>query len=297
MSAMSFRFGLLFGLLIVPLSLLSAQAVEEKHTIEYLDEKTEPGTIAPAEPQPSAQPYRPEGTASPVAASPTAVGGDVLDAFREAYNRAGKPRMVVFVNRDFSDDVRDWGSDVRLKEGYVESRVTDQGRVTGAGTAITTVETRNDGDRRPRDEQWMWRLENAVCDPLLETGTNLIDRAMAMRLTATTAAPDALGEVSVKQVETNALKGHADILIEVLVSNAKDAKFGYVFTVKGTSVKDGRILVRESSASWPANKRSRARGELQVDSEGQVVNADLPNPELMGTWVTEDLLRGLTKSL
>lgn len=294
---MILRIGLVLGMLWLPLAVLSAQAAEEKHTVEFLDEKTEPGSIEPADPQPAVQPYRPAGTASPVAAAPSEVASDVLEAFRVAYNRAGKPRMVVFVNRDFSDDVRDWGSDVRLKEGYVESRVTDEGRVTGSGTAITTVETRNDGERRPRDEQWMWRLENAVCDPLLASGTNLVDRAMAMRLTATSATPDALGEVSVKQVETNALKGHADILIEVLVSNAKDAKFGYVFTVKGTSVKDGRILVRVSSASWPPSKRSRARGELQLDGEGQVVNADLPNPELMGTWVTEDLLRGLAKSL
>lgn len=273
-----------------------AHANKNKHTVEYLDEVTPPGTIEPAQPATPGEPYRPYGTDAPATAS-TTIDAAVLEAFRAAYGKAGKPKLAIFVNRDFSDDVRDWGSDVRLKEGFVESRVTDQGRVTGAGTAITTVETRNDGDRRPREEQWIWRLDESILNPLLGVGAHVIDRAMAMRLTAVNATPDALGEVSVKNIETNALKGHADILVEVLVSNSRSAQFGYVFTIKATSIKDGRIMVRASSASWPPAKGFQTQGELIMDKEGNLIDADLPNPTLMGTWLVEDLLRGLTNSL
>lgn len=271
----------------------------KRNKVHFLDNPTPPGEIeAPASPPAGAsvQPYRPIPEDYVASRSTTGVPPDVREAFREAYVRAKNPRVAVYVNRQLSDDVREWSSNVRAKVGYVETTTTAEGSSQTVGTAAASVERHDDGAGVPREDHWTWRIEDGLLQPLIESGARVVDRAMMLRLTALEHEPAPSSEAPVKKIETNALRNHADILVEVLISRRKDDKMGYVFRLEATRVEDGSIITRCSSATWEPRRRSAMRGEWQATDDG-FGRRDLPNPETVAAWLAEDLMDRLSKAL
>jgi len=271
----------------------------KRNKVHFLDRPTPPGEMEPAASPPSGasvQPYRPIPADYVASRSTTDVPDDVREAFRAAYVRAKNPRVAVYVNRQLSDDVREWSSDRRAKVGYIETRTTAEGSSQTVGTATASVERHDDGAGRPREDHWTWRVEDGVLQPLLNSGVRVVDRAVMLRLTALDHEPAPGSEAPVKKIETNALLGYADILVEVLISSRKDDKMGYVFRLEATRVNDGSIIARCSSATWEPRRRLATKGEWQATDDG-FERRDLPNPETVGAWLAEDLMDRLSKAL
>lgn len=166
--------------------------------------------------------------------------------FEQAYSDRGRPRIAVFLNRELSDSVLEWSTAHGVSFD-----------VEGVPRAYVT-QTRNElGGSRPMPETaWLWDFEDGFCSPMRAAGLQFIDRAAIMRLATAadggTGAPDS--PLSVRQVEMDALKGHADLFIELLVEPAESE--GFRLRARAIEVQTGTVqAVAESSGMAPTPRR------------------------------------------
>ncbi len=284
----------------------------------YLEQETPAGAVprARVEPPPSLE----QGLQGAYAANTMAEEGldaeAVAERFRGAYLKAQQPRMAVYLNRALSDEVREWKSEERIvvtgqlkaREAYEKTTTSDGnrpavlavseaaqeepgGRKTLAGQLAADAQysaswqTRAEDAPRPAvAEAWSWALEDGFSRPFLEAGTKLVDRATILRLTAAEAA----GEVAVKQVEMGALKGYADLLVEILVSDRFETAGEYEFRVSVKEVQSGQLLAHATTLYPEGKKHGR---HYEATSRGFV--AGEKDPYRTGERLALDLMDSL----
>lgn len=242
---------------------------------------------------------------------------EIVRRFATAYQAAGAPRIAVFLNRELSADVREWRSDGRLVISgagslKAEAAAVGASHATAPGTSATSVagegaivEGQSDGDgasiaaqqfqyedvRSAPSEEWMWKFEEGFLRPLIEANAKMIDRATIMRLSADyEVVDDKHNPASVKKVEIDALKNHAEIYVELLVTASSESPYGYVFRCVAKEVDTGIIVTNVTSipieeprlvaTMGGVAERQRAAGttrEIIVETEeGFEVQVDVP---------------------
>ena len=79
---------------------------------------------------------------------------------------------------------------------------------------------------------------------LLASGVQLVDRATVMRLLASDidVAKDSTGMLSVKKIETDALKGKVDIFIEILAIPSIEPGRRYDYRAVAKQLKTGQVI-------------------------------------------------------
>lgn len=288
----------------------------------YLERETPPGRVPPPPPQ-TVQPTK--GTdageqRSEAAQSderePTADAqpqGDpvqmTMDRFTKAYSAKGNPRIAVFLNRELSDDVREWQSEARaviaMEAQATTQRSDGQGKATDdqkaqgavAGYIERPVEA---GDRKlDAAEGWKWAFEDGFIQPFLRAKTRIVDRATIMRLAAAKAKPGAVAPVGVKQVEMDALKDSADVFVEVLISRSPASPYGYEFKATAKEVNTGIVLANVTSLGW--NQRQLRGRTVIATSDGYKIKDSIAIPQVqevaahLGTDLMGDLAQTWTK--
>jgi len=219
------------------------------------------------------------------------------EAFRKAYEKARSPKIALYVNRELSSDVREWKSDVRISEGHGETKKKTKGAVTEkivtAGADTLSVETRSDdGAGQARPDSWLWQLEDSFAQTMMAAGGRLVDRAMVMRLMAASSVDTAYEDVPVKKIETDALKGNADILVELVISRNPDPKQGDVYRTRAIDINSGVVLATSNTSGWrlstdgPANEDPNERASDQ-----------LPDASSLGKRMAQELMGALAGSL
>ena len=187
---------------------------------------------------------------------------DTICEFAKVYAAKGSPRIAVFLNRSLSDEVRQWRTSERLlvsgegeqvRVGTTDSAaaseatvniqadtVNIQGDVGVTGTAeikgsndkqrALTIQSQQyieEEKRQGPGERWMWAFEEGVLEPFLQAKANVIDRPTILRLAAAKSDEDGdIRPIAPKQIELDALRDHADILIELLVSGSEPKEGG-----------------------------------------------------------------------
>lgn len=208
---------------------------------------------------------------------PEEVAPEVANRFRRAYQKAHKPRMAFYFNRQLSARVTEWVEPIRgvRRTGY-ETTYGQRGTLKSDSYDSRSNEL-NVPDRarpHPGGEAWTWEFEDSVINKFLATGAKVIDRSMMMRVTAAQKGvgdtPDARPDVH--KLETDALLGKADILVELLVTPRPTVKWGYEFRAVAKEVRSGEILASCSSTSWyrgrQADKRFRVSDQGYTGSGG-----------------------------
>ncbi|MFQ5353110.1 MAG: hypothetical protein ACE5D3_08555, partial [Candidatus Binatia bacterium] len=188
------------------------------------------------------------------------------DEFRGIYGEKGRPRVAVFLNRELSDDVRDWsvagravvafdGHETRQRPGAPEA--TSE-KFNGA-VGIAAVVEEEAGDSGKRDlgagEAWSWAFEDGFVQPLLQAGVRVVDRATIVRLAGAESTHSATQPAPAKKIEINALKEHADIFIEVLIARSPFSTNGFEFKATAKEVQSGLVLANVTSMNWAAHAR------------------------------------------
>lgn len=103
-------------------------------------------------------------------------------------------------------------------------------------------------------------LEAGFTSTMLSGGTQLLDRATLMRLTDLDQGPPGGGSLPDSQrLETSALVGHANVVIEVEVTHAPDTPLKLVFRIRALDVQSGRILMVLHHGGIPAGERQEFR--------------------------------------
>ncbi len=157
------------------------------------------------------------------------VDQDAVSQFESRYQAAGSPRILLFWNVSFDDATR--STEVTVD---VNQALGDQG-VNGPLNVHSTFNTALDPAKHhpeiaPREAAV---LESAFRQRLHDSGVRFIDRAVGVRFEA--AENDREG-VDPKLIESDAIRGKADILLEIVMVRDLSSPLGRGFRVKATSV-------------------------------------------------------------
>ena len=215
---------------------------------------------------PVAAQYRDEGPPPPLyrdgqpevmraAPPPPPPGVIAAGSFRAAYGRAGRPRMLVFWNRSFSDEVssnyRDnlhvetaSDSSAKVRYGYNGADASSSNRSSlDASVGTQRIEQ---GRLNPLDENVDFAVEAAFSETLAANGAQLIDRSLAMRTAR--GARGAGSRPNMQAIETEAATGRADLLVEILQTPAPGTPTGVSFKVTVKDIRRARLLTAFTSS-------------------------------------------------
>jgi len=109
--------------------------------------------------------------------------------------------------------------------------------------------TNADAARAQADETTAWRLESSFYDPLLSSGVRLIERNLIMRTLNKGASQGATPDI--QSVETQALLGKVDYLLELLMASGNDSPIGCRFRITIKDVNTGEIVGLMSTRAMP----------------------------------------------
>lgn len=193
---------------------------------------------------------------------------DIISNFRNIYIANDSPRIAIFLNRTLSDEVRQWqtsertvvsGEGEQVSAGTTNNNsgstlniqgdtVNIQSDAGGTGRAevkgstdkqrAITIESQQYIENEKRngpEERWMWAFEDGALEPFLKAKANIIDRATILRLTAAKSNDGKeIQSVTPKLIEMKALRDHADIFVELLISRSTLDETGYKTNVNNT---------------------------------------------------------------
>jgi len=226
-----------------------------------------------------------------------------IQRFKRSYETKKSPRIAVFLNRELSDEVREWATDSRLvlsedysKTKQVGKQETEKTKITEgvSGYSQTHIET---SGRPALKEKWMWAFEDGFIQPLLQANAKLVDRGTIMRLTAAVSSQDknTYAPLEVKKVEMDALKGYADIFVEILISRSPSSLYGYEFKASAKEVNTGIILANVTSLRWrPEDRKQRKVYATSHDYE-VVDTIQIPPVEDISSDLAIDLMNALAR--
>lgn len=184
---------------------------------------------------------------------PARNGARTTLAFRRAYGRQHRPRIAIFWNREFSDRLSQWIAASRTlstRDASVKGSGRDKSGPLSidatAGSAhaeyrqVSAPEAARTGMGVLADAQF----EAGFSAPLLAAGVRLVDRSTIMRLThGKQESPTRSGGVPDAQlVETDALRGYADDIAEIVMLPDSRASGGKAFRVVIKSIHDGKVI-------------------------------------------------------
>jgi hypothetical protein len=229
-------------------------------------------------------------TPTPKAEAPALDEDRVARDFRAAYVRRHSPRIAVFWNREFTDQLSQWIGSQRVVVASQGSVVGGYGSrklaLKGSEQSAVYAESRQpDNPRQQMAELPAAEFETGFMEPFIAAGAKVVDRAATMRL----ARHKERGELGTDQVadpinvETAALVGYADLLAEVLMIHSPDAPLGVKFRVNLKDIKTGQIV---QTILTPAKPPKSGEREWEATSEGY---AEKPEPPAMPDKVGRQL--------
>lgn len=192
----------------------------------------------------------------PAAQMPADTSGETFAAFRSAYRAAGSPRIALFWNVLLTDQIAEGTvSSSRLRGGDTRtvnrleqstsgeagsSRLVDGDDRRSVDLTVSRTSRATDSAKRglPFAERDAWLLETAFTKTMIDGGADLIDRNLMMRITA--AATEGKDR-DTRTVESKALVGKADLLLEVLITPDTDSPLGWGFRCSLREIATGRL--------------------------------------------------------
>lgn len=230
----------------------------------------------------------------------------VMGPFRAAYRAAGEPRVLLFWNVAFDDETEAPQQSVDVvrtehdhyRSAYEPYATGDGGR--GAGDRfVHTHTTRALGSAKPGSvplgPRELAELETAFRNELGVAAIRLVDRDKAVRFTQ--AERDRTG-VDPRLIETDAVRGEADILLEVLLVRDDASPLGTGFKVEMTDVKAGSELASLYTDALPT--LPVPSGRYVATDQGfvwQQPPPPAPAPAQVGTALADKIMQSLEQAL
>ena len=122
------------------------------------------------------------------AAGSFAEQGTTVANFSNAYTRNGRPRLALYWNKQLSEALSDWYSDVRVvNSSQNNSSMSGDFNLNQSGNSQNTLEVQRraqDSRRGAVTESFEWEFQEAFLAPFLEAGATIVDRGAMMRFAA-----------------------------------------------------------------------------------------------------------------
>lgn len=183
---------------------------------------------------------------------PAVQGQDVLEPFSVRYRAAGSPRIVLFWNVSFDAATRTPKVHVSVQSAEIAPVQTGNGATAVAGIG---VRARTSGYLDPTGHGFdtlsaptLAQLDSAFRNELLAARVRLLDRAATIRFMQ--AQRDRTG-VDPKLIETDAVLGKADILLQVLLVRDAASPLDAGFKVSAIRVRTGAEIASLYTLALP----------------------------------------------
>ena len=241
---------------------------------------------------------------------PPNAGQATAASFRGAYAKAGKPRMMIFWNREFTDEVATVYED-RITEKSVNrdhTMDTHDASKSSAGANRTDESLRESSSRRDLTvgtdrltnnlrasslvEEADWAIEGALNQSLIAQGAILTDRDVAMRTSR--GAARANSHTNMQALETQGVAGRADLLVEIKQTSSIRSPMGVAFRVTVKNIRNARVLAAFSTRARPPAAPSRFVAGRYGYERSQ------PNrmtPDQVGHQLADEIMGNLTVAL
>ncbi len=210
-----------------------------------------------------AEPYRQGEPAvmTPPAAKPKADRNDeakTVKAFQDLYESKGKPRIVLFWNKELSDQLSDFTTVARISN-YTQQSVTEKQsggdpKTAGLGketTAFarndTNIDVRTEPQRRPQlGPLANQRMEGAFTGSFRDAKIHFLDRDLLMRLDENQQRKTNAVDQSIdsKATEIAAVSERADILFQVGMVCDPSTRAGMAYQIQVSDLKTGAVYAQ-----------------------------------------------------
>ena len=209
----------------------------------------------------------------------------ILDHFHAAFD-GNTPRVAVFWNRAFDDQVSDWRSSTRgvvSARGSLKGNVPD-GNVDLQGQSQIAAQGEYRSNRTTGPASPAFELQSGLVSQLTEAGVTVVDRNAIMRITDNALETGDFSRLSPDQrrLEMRALGEHADMLL-VFRRIADDR-----FEIEVLDVHNGSIRAMLSSNGVPPEK-DKARQWKATDHGFQKVEHTFTLDEIGGELALQTL--------
>lgn len=242
--------------------------------------------------------------------APTAISGQshqpAHPGFKGSYARAGRPKIALFWNRQFSDQLSEWQANYR---SAVDSeaglawqngdKTENGGSATVNASATAAVQSRRYDSTRGSRPSSEFGFSSAFSRYLLANSVRIVDRQSIVRLADRKATSPLSGRSTnndFQKIETDSLLGFADYLAEIIFVSDNDAPLKKSFQVTVKSVQTGELIAMFETNGKPAS-HGPARKQYRATSRGfeVVKNETSLKPEQAGKQVATELLQALDR--
>lgn len=231
----------------------------------------------------AADPYRDE---SPVMVLPKSLPPvdsitPAIRNFEARYKVAGKPRIALFWNVELVDSLKDKYIKTERVSGNDTATINRMEKSTTGpeSTAklidgeekssfnITKTETTDQLSVNAKrninlNERDLWKTETTFTSTMRKAGVRFIDRSAMLRTTALKESTE-----NTRELETKALLGKADLLMEILMTKDPDASLGWGFKVSVRDLKSGEEKTSLYTPAHPINN-SPVQTEYKATDKG-----------------------------
>lgn len=254
-----------------------------------------------------------------IAPTPTATeprAQNIVPIFLDVYRTAGRPRIALLWNREFTDQshstvidkhvTRESGTSSansldKTSQGAAESAVLkDAGESFDRSKTVTATKTFEAERARAvaLAERHSAMLQRNFAAEMNRGGVQFIDRALAMR---STAAAQHRGGGDPRLIEADALLGRADMLLEILMIADKDAPAAHGFDVRVKDLKRGTEVASVYSRAVPPAPRQGPGGWVAGSNGYEFKTAPAPaaqvGPDQIGAALARDVMFVLGSAL
>lgn len=286
-------------LIIVLILMISGCTTREKY---FNEQETPAGSVPPLQEDIANRVYDPsalpEGTAVIHGTREKAANPNIISRFRRVYAEQGKPRIAFYLNRELSDNVREWSGKAQVEIGNWEScgwfgcieDSKNEGRVKIKGTIEKSA------GRKSPNEAWVWDFESAFLDSFLAAQAKMVDRATIIRLidASNKEFDRELPLDKENRTEMGGLLEYTDIIFEVLVTRVPGSNFGYEFKATAKEIRTGMILAIVSSTRWGGGIASNSQAVAVAD--GYEMNSNLPPVSKVSRKLALELMNKLIQN-
>src|SRR5882672_7092002 len=181
----------------------------------------------------------------------------VEQRFRDTYVLAGRPRVVLYWNRELDDELAD------RKNQRVDIRATgiETGPVSAGVVRIDSTESISNPVSAGGVPRHLAAVETSFVQQLARDGVRLVDRAAILRLEhARTRKSQGVAHepTDTRANEMDALSGHADLLLEIVFVEAGRSADNVEFKLLAKDTRTGAM---------PFSLTTRARSSAVTDSD------------------------------
>ncbi|GAA6170927.1 hypothetical protein NBRC116592_05970 [Colwellia sp. KU-HH00111] len=237
----------------------------------------------------------------------------ISSEFLNAYKQEGEPKIAIFWNKKFDDQLSQWNATNRIsKTGETNTDIKEKFepnssndgyvRNTSGGSRIVEAKYIEEKivakNREGFGELNDFSFGGGFVQSMLESGVYLIDRDAIMRLMQRDSAKSSGAEMisDAKKIETDALLGYADLLAEIVFSKEFSASspMNREFLVTVKEISTGRLITMFRSSAIPTNvNKFKANGSGGYDEINVSLKDGNFRPERAGEQLAYELMQKL----